>query len=98
MFFFFHLLSIEFVGCPLMENEEIVQQPVDLTTLAENSDNAAVNFINHASGDISCDIHVTYTVDKKMLIILSLHLPYCFSLHVYCFDLWCEYTVQFLFK
>ena len=43
-------VSLEFVGCPVMENDKIVQQPVDLTTLGENCDNAAVEFIYRASG------------------------------------------------
>ena len=52
----FHFLTVvsfflqEFVGCPVMENDKVVQQPVDLTTLAENCDNAAVEFIHRASG------------------------------------------------
>ncbi len=37
-----------------MENDKIVQQPADLTTLGENCDNAAVQFINQASGMQLC--------------------------------------------
>lgn len=41
--------SEEWVGCPVMENEKIVQQPVDLTTLQENCDTAAVKFIKESA-------------------------------------------------
>lgn len=42
----------EFVGCPLMENDHIVQQPVDLLTLNYHMTSAAVNFISEASGKL----------------------------------------------
>ncbi len=35
-----------------MENDKIVQQPVDLTMLGENCDNAAVQFVKRASGTL----------------------------------------------
>ena len=44
------LYVLEYVGCPLMSNETIVQQPVDLTTLSENIASAAVDFVYNASG------------------------------------------------
>lgn len=41
---------LEYVGCPLMSNETIVQQPVDLTTLSEHIVNSAVDFVYNATG------------------------------------------------
>ena len=39
---------LEFVGCPLMENKTIVQQPVDLLTLNYHMTNAGTNFIRRS--------------------------------------------------
>jgi arylsulfatase A len=40
--------SSDFVGCPLMEDDTIVQQPVDLTTLNYYMTNAGTNFIKRS--------------------------------------------------
>ena len=41
-------IYLEFVGCPLMENKTIVQQPVDLLTLNYHMTNAGTNFIRRS--------------------------------------------------
>ena len=41
---------IEFVDCPVFENDKIVQQPADLLTLTENYVSAASSFIKSNAG------------------------------------------------
>ena len=40
----------KYVGCPLLENNDIIQQPVDYTTLSANYANAAISFIKTKAG------------------------------------------------
>ena len=40
----------EYSGCPVFENDEIIQQPVDFTKLAEKYSNAATGFIRANAG------------------------------------------------
>ena len=40
----------KYVPCPLVENDMIVQQPLDYTTLSANYANAATSFIRAKAG------------------------------------------------
>lgn len=45
----YDLCWLQDVSCPLFKNTEIIQQPVDLTTLTERYVNQALTFINNAT-------------------------------------------------
>ena len=75
---YIHVLT-EWVGCPVMENEKIVQQPVDLTTLQENCDTAAVKFIKESAGNIKFMLCL-----KQPFIIFSFHNTQLLKNHSFC--------------